>query len=1046
MEEVSSYRFLYEKSQPADERSRAALESLKNNQISRDRLLRWVAQEISNDKQFQTSQHAWQLFYELLHSHEYISERFSLVMNPKFALSAAYQSNVHEIAFSTLELIINQYSNAWRPKFVDLVETLISCLNHEIRPQEIKILLTVLTRHHELVAATDNVFKVTTSKLLNLLLKYADQIDSDLAYTFLASALCVTSFVNKAAANDNATSISKVPRQVVDTILNSENAISFMPYFMKSFFTQCSIINKPKSIIFPLQIIEISKSLDIGVPLIQTCREMNAYQVMQESTQLNMLRKLTERAIKEKHSNLLSELALIDFRLIHPNLHIIISDHKMSTEHLMLSILNQVFSRNNPMILFECGNIPSHILKYPKFISEYCEKVSYLTSLQLLDLVNHLVAFENRIEESALLFWTIKYGRLTVDLENVIDNLISNCTQNPWRFSAAVIGSKVLRRQIPPPHPMIEDPETHPIILHCFLYENYGSIPIQDFVSKNEIVSQFPSPKMKNTLVYKLGFIIQHLAGIAQSFSQESLVLILQYILKKAVHATNLAQPKTVADHCLALLHNTMFYENKEIANVFEVAALPLLPSKHFRTDEQITSKLLLRCAIISSMPKEFVPQNVSLAAFVGIFKALETKIEKIETENPIFADVKLVDCLIACSENLPTSSLKHNIDRIFENCPDETAVQVIPACLEIAQKFPKAGIKTKHQLIGICEYCYKTKTSLPFDEILFDDIDTFCAQLKNRHQKTINELIHHSIKPDDAIKLVNALNQLTVLKIGGIKGKDAPINFLEQELGTDFLKRLIDQIVVNDVNNFDENAISVFSSNIGEEAVFYFLNSSPIELYPAIFAQLRVKKEQFEQYSQYIVAILQKIPPIQLLKKIIGLKVSRFYDSLILQRIQMLLIGYSNKAETLADISILFNCLFLLLTNCGREISKQASVPIEIARRLSSLFAKRVSIEKPTYKHLKSLSKMFIAVANTENSDFIQYLMANFVSHMAIMDIEKDDKIIRSLQTVVYPLFAKCGKEQLGEVKIALHDSHRQILNQLYTRYQKEAQYTGKV
>jgi hypothetical protein len=96
-----------------------------------------------------------------------------------------------------------------------------------------------------------------------------------------------------------------------------------------------------------------------------------------------------------------------------------------------------------------------------------------MVSSQLSLLLGYRLSKAERIEKVARLFWTMLNTRLTSKQEQFVDCRSDNCDKNCWVYTAAVIGAKKLRRQMPPPAPMPLDPETNPVVLYCFLHETF---------------------------------------------------------------------------------------------------------------------------------------------------------------------------------------------------------------------------------------------------------------------------------------------------------------------------------------------------------------------------------------------------------------------------------------------------------------------------------------------------------------------------------------------------------------------------------------------
>lgn len=267
--------------------------------------------------------------------------------------------------------------------------------------------------------------------------------------------------------------------------------------------------------------------------------------------------------------------------------------------------------------------------------------------------------------------------------------------------------------------------------------------------------------------------------------------------------------------------------------------------------------------------------------------------------------------------------------------------------------------------------------------------------------------------------------------------------------IDSDVYVRLINLIV--EVEGFDLQTIVPFAMKLPEDLLVYFLEQAPVTFYPYILQQARVSQEQFQSsVSNYILELVRSTPPASIIKSVCTFKFAKFYDETIIESIILVILTHAHTAKELDDIAILCGCIVQLTTNCARECNRFAStLLLELSRKLSSLFAKRVSVESPTYRHLRAISKMYAAVSKTAGADYLQYFIASFVSHIAQVHLGKsaEDQIkMRLLQSASFPMFDRCSKKQLSEVSVGLHDSHRQIFRQLHERWVDESQYRGKV
>jgi hypothetical protein len=156
-------------------------------------------------------------------------------------------------------------------------------------------------------------------------------------------------------------------------------------------------------------------------------------------------------------------------------------------------------------------------------------------------------------------------------------------------------------------------------------------------------------------------------------------------------------------------------------------------------------------------------------------------------------------------------------------------------------------------------------------------------------------------------------------------------------------------------------------------------------------------------------------------------------------------MIYHTQKAKTIADVCLLAGCFVQLMANCAREVGKSVALAVEVVRKLSHTFARLAAAQAPSHKQIRGIAKMLDAVAKAATAELLHYLVASFASHVAVAQIEDEAKG-RSLEASIFPVLEKCTRKQLAEVATALHDIHRQIFQQLYTRWEAESKYKGKV
>lgn len=1080
---MNSLDFLQKKNESPDVRVHKAQELLENHQLSIDTVMKWLSRSFSNvDQSFKLSKPAWELFKKVLLDEDFKADRFTIYMKPTNLLPV-YQSDFHQEAFETIEILVKNYPDAWRPDYCNLMEFISKMITSKVvHKYEISLMMEILLDKPEVTAAIDSVYDNAKKILFKPILQNIKKLDEELSLNLLSTLLCVPFFVRKACDAK-----SQLLKEFISTLNEFPEASSlFAPYLMQNFVKQMDLLNNSLNLSFPLEIIDHCDDLIIAAPLIRECNKLKMYKQKKDSEELPRLQNITKRSIQDKRSDVLVELTLIDFRSVRPFLNLILQNKEIATSELSVVILEQCFKLKDPMMLFEIGNFPSHILSYPNFIHQFCYLISHLISTQLLLILNHLIGYSNRLEESCLLFWSIKSGHLTQEFEEIVDSLLLDCFSNPWRFAAATIAAKRLQKQLPPPLDIVKDSTTHPIILECFLCENYGMIEFKDdqeidkIIDKNDQVPEIPSPYMKNenSTIYRFAFIIKNLSFFGQSITIEKLTEIISFVISNSIFASNLENPNTIADYCLNLIYNSAFYESNEIRTAFINAAIPLLPSHHLNSLEPHSASIyqFYHSVIISALPSEFLTQKVSTAAFVGLFLTFEGN-EKMELPSesiselklsPVFDEIynseTLVNCICNAAENMSKTFVKHNLIRIFSNCTDDSAIRLIPILFDYLItdgsnkqfEFPDIEINRPSQLISVCDFCYEHDIPLPFEYTLFDnDFESFCAQLRIGHSSTISLLLESKeFEPKESQMIIMALND--------IKNKNEEDYFLDSKFPQELIKHLIDSMVRNEKDFVDRRVVSQFCSRLSINSVLYFLDSAPLFYYPWIFSALNITREEFTQFEKFIIKLLRPEKhseniEIKILKEMCSIKLSHIYSTTIVSRLLFLITSENIRiskslnnnidCSCLPEICLLCQTVVQLINNCNKEISKKSINTIEIVRKISSLFCHAISKESPSYKQLKQFAKMFAAVAKVAFQDQLPDLIASFVSHLTLYKPDDKEQLkMKSLQTSVFPLFNRCSKEQLNKVLASLHDSHKEVFKKLNERWTNEAQYKGKV
>ena len=573
---------------------------------------------------------------------------------------------------------------------------------------------------------------------------------------------------------------------------------------------------------------------------------------------------------------------------------------------------------------------------------------------------------------------------------------------------------------------MLTSEKTNPVVLDCFLYENYGKLPLPKFVDKNKIIGLIPTPKMREVSSFRLAFVIKNLPFLIESFEYEDLVMLLRYVLHKCIYAKSLENPQTIADYCLLLFHNTMFYESIPIQKAFKDVINNLIPSSKM----EISPKLQIRCSILASMPIQFLnDDNISYLIFRILFNSCKNQ-EKMKltfNASELFSKFNLVDALCNIALNIKQSTVKHHIKSLILNCPLDATPKLLPILFRKLDELPSFQITNPYQVIAICDY-YISKSEEPkFEETLFpENLDAFCAQVKAGHKKTIDSIKNIEINSNNISQIISSLPSLEGFTI-------------------DFIPHLID--IVNETKTIEPKVISKFSTKLKKSQLIYFLDISNPEIYPSILSKIYLTKEEFEKFESYIIKAIKAVK-LQSYKSICKLPITKYYNNDILQYIYMNLITFMSNPLSLEEICTILYCLNQILINCKKEVSNQIIIIIELIRKISSLFMKSVLTQNPTFKQLRLMTKLFLSLSKLSNSSNLQYLIACFVSNLSINQIDDDfDQMKRrTLQASVFPLIARCTKEQIGEISTALHESHRQVFQNLYNRYTEEAQYKGKV
>jgi hypothetical protein len=452
---------------------------------------------------------------------------------------------------------------------------------------------------------------------------------------------------------------------------------------------------------------------------------------------------------------------------------------------------------------------------------------------------------------------------------------------------------------------------------------------------------------------------------------------------------------------------------------------LPLLPGGHFRSKTPITPKRYWRCLLVGAMPPEFLPSPVALCAFVGLFLAFE---QGLVVETPVWQGFSAVDAMANIVRRLPIASITHNFDRLFVSLPDDAITRIFPIIFSMMSQVPATTFSKVCQVVAVSEYCWAEKQALPFEELQFaDNMDAFCAQLQTGFRPAIDFLLTATIGDHDVPPIVHALTRMP------------RADFCS--LPSEFVSSLIDAIVATDSAIA---AIPAFAAQLPVPLVVTFLEKAPLPLYPAILSTLKFSKDDFDaKVSPFVETLVASYPTLPVTRTICGFKFGRFYPKPLVDRILLLLIRHSHRADTIPDICTLSNCVVQLMKTCTRELMRAPTLLLELVRKLSHSFSRHAAQQPPTPKQLRALAKLYECVVKA-NGDLLHYLIASFVSHIATAQL--DEGRMRAFQGAALPLFARCTRRQLAEVSAALHDAQRQIFQQLYARWEAEARFKGKV
>lgn len=1067
---------IYDKRNAPEMRLAEAQDALNNKNLTPDFILKWISNNIAFDTNFQTNEDAWKLFHQSLTETNIESDKFSLTMKPNIAILNAFRSNIRDIALETLKLLQIKYPNSWRPKFDDLILTFSQLLqDNEIYEPQISFLITLISSHRELTVGSELVFKKVVD-IFDPLIDNISKLNEQQVLQFISRALCGPFLFQKISGKDLGSSFDTFLKKLTTPSESDPirpGVISFIHVFMPIYKESAIAFKITNLFQFPLNLYKRTQSLDLAVPVFDECAKLQLY-TPQSGTEsdFQQLNLITDEAIKNNHYSVLASLARLDFRLVRPSLTVLL---EKSDENFALSALEMAFSLRMPQVIFGYNDFPddfnneqetrldSHICEFPIFVTKYSELVSHLNSSQTNGLLK-ILAMSQKESDNCLLFWTVKNARFTPEHVDVVNFIVKTAGKSPWRCAAASIAGKALRFKTATiaSKDMLEE---HPISLFCYLMQNHelfeseklevpNCLPqkhgkITEFVYENT-VSLVPTPNMADKDYYRLLFIIQNLYELAVCFEESDLLKILRFVVKASLFCQNLQQPKTIADYCMRLFSNSYFYENSVLKKIFHLAAHELLSSKTHQTK-------IFTAMLISSMPNEFVSvvqtddeQNIDFSIAVESFEVL---VEYAENgldgfENTLFEEIskdvcKMISQLVI---SFPYDFVKENIKTIIDRIPLKIHKTAIPTLLYTLGEIPSDldfNSLQKETIIGICNYCFQNGIKTPFEAVLFEnDIECVCEQTKSQspHAATyiLNKVTYNKTNIKmilEALCYVQNLSELTknfekkLDRIFEICYKD------DNDPGAENVTNLVRALPRKEIEEFMVT---------DPDLIIRILEKSPFKGKIAILSGVYCNKKVYKDYyKKYIKEIVNNSNDLETIKALINTRVARFYNLKIIESIFFDILTLSKSTKNINDVCNLMSAVTDLFTN-ARKCARVHVVSNECVRKLMSLFFKYLSNTNPTYKHLKTFSKFMATSARIIRPDFQHYIISTFVSLISNISMENTKQ--KMMQNSIYPVFQRVGMDQLSEVSIGLHETHRQQFQILFKRWQEESQYTGKV
>jgi hypothetical protein len=374
-------------------------------------------------------------------------------------------------------------------------------------------------------------------------------------------------------------------------------------------------------------------------------------------------------------------------------------------------------------------------------------------------------------------------------------------------------------------------------------------------------------------------------------------------------------------------------------------------------------------------------------------------------------------------SSVLPDEFVKNNLNILMQSESDYFSRRLYSNLFQTLDIPHSIADKSKCQILGYFDFLFQTQSIFSFSEFIFpDDIDIFTAQLKVGHPLAIDYLSSHVITPDIFSQIFIALSYLDNLQ-----------NILSSST-IQALAQLIDE-------NVDSETISRFLSYLNFENHLLFLERSPPKYILDILSSLAVSQEQFKVIGPYILQVLKLEATIRSIEKICQLRFLRLFNFEILTRI--FYIALSCLTQNFEKLNMICSSITKIIRAVDITVLPKMFIT-ELTRKISSFYFKTAKLSQIPFKSLKILSKLFVEIGRHARAEHIHYLLASFASQ--IVGLSNDDITQKIIQSITFPLFDRCQKHQFHEVTTQLPESHSEVFKQLYTRWEKDGQFKGKI